>query len=116
MELAALNDSLGQRQAAADALNRAMYVYPLEMGAHRRLAELSAELGDWQRAIRERRAVVALGPVDRAESLYQLARAYFSARDLDQARRSVLRALEIAPGFEEAQELLLEIHDARSTP
>jgi len=116
MELAALNDSLGEKRAAADALNRAMYVYPLEMNTHRRLAELSADLGDWQRAIRERRAVVALGPVDRAESLYQLARAYFSARDLDRARRSVLRALEIAPGFEEAQELLLEIHDARSNP
>ncbi len=114
LELAVLHDSLGNSREAADALGRALYVYPLDMSVHRRLAELSAELSDWNRAIRERRAVVALQPVDRAEALYQLARTYFAAGQFENARRAVLHALEIAPGFEAAQELLLEIHDART--
>ena len=52
---------------------------------------------------------LALDPVDRSEALYRLARAQYDARDLAGARKSVLAALEIAPGFERAQALLLEI-------
>jgi uncharacterized membrane-anchored protein len=59
--------------------------------------------------VRERTAVLALDPVDRSEALYRLARAQFDARDFAAARKSVLAALEIAPGFERAQSLLLEI-------
>ena len=55
--------------------------------------------------------MVALGPVDRAEALYQLALAYFEGGDLQAARRTVLRALERAPSFDAAQELLLDIHE-----
>jgi tetratricopeptide (TPR) repeat protein len=106
-------ESLGDASGAVEALDKAMYVYPLDIAVHRRLAELCTELGDWPRAVRERHAVVALDPVDRAEALFRLAHAYFGARDLDRARTWVLRALEIAPNFTDAQDLLLEIHDAR---
>jgi Tfp pilus assembly protein PilF len=54
-------------------------------------------------------AVLALNPVDEAEARYQLALAWFRADDMAAARREVLRALEIAPAFEKAQELLLRI-------
>ncbi|MDL5503648.1 MAG: hypothetical protein QSU88_10570, partial [Candidatus Methanoperedens sp.] len=111
--LAGLRDTLGEQAAAARALDRAMYVYPLEIPPHQRLAELAAGLGWWPLAIRERQAVVALQPVDRAEGLYQLALAYFGAGRRDNARSTVLRALEIAPGFERAQDLLLKIREAR---
>jgi Tfp pilus assembly protein PilF len=57
--------------------------------------------------------VVALAPVDRAEALYQLALAWHELGDEKQARTSVLRALEDAPNFTPAQELLLTIVDAR---
>jgi Tfp pilus assembly protein PilF len=50
-----------------------------------------------------------LDPVDRAEAEYQLALVYFQAGDLRQARRVVLRALERAPNFEKALDLLLNI-------
>ena len=66
-----------------------------------------------QRAIRERAAIVALGPVDKADALYQLAAAQHAAGDDVQARKSVLRALEEAPNYEKAQTLLLELYDAR---
>ncbi|MDH3456295.1 MAG: tetratricopeptide repeat protein [Gemmatimonadota bacterium] len=114
LALATIRDTLGATADAADALERSIYVYPFDADVHRRLAELSAELGTWSRAVRERRAVLALDPVDRAEAQYQLARAYMGAGDRENARHTVLRALEIAPGFEAAQDLLLEIHDARS--
>jgi Tfp pilus assembly protein PilF len=52
---------------------------------------------------------VALNPVDRAEALYQLAQAYYDAGDAQAAKREVLRALEDAPNFEKAQELLLKL-------
>ena len=109
MELADVREELGDAAGAADALDRALYIYPYAADLHTRLAELNSEIGASDRAIRERRAVLALDPVDRAEALYQLARAYYEARDLTNARRTVLRALEIAPSFEDAQDLLLQI-------
>lgn len=109
LELAELREALGDLVAAAAALERVNYIYPYDMSLHVRLASLYSGIGEHAKAIRERKAVLALDPVDRAEALYQLARAYLEAGDLSLARRTVLRALEDAPSFEAAQELLLEI-------
>ena len=83
----------------------------------RGLADLAGQfpVGERQsaRAIRERRAVVALNPVDKAEAYYQLALAYRDAGATADARRNVVRALEDAPHFERAQELLLQLHEGR---
>ncbi len=111
LELAELREQAGDAAAAAAALERAIYVYPYEMSLHERLAGLYERLGDGDRVIRERRAVLALDPVDRPEALYQLARAYFESGELGAARSTVLRALEEAPSFEQAQALLLEIRE-----
>jgi Flp pilus assembly protein TadD len=91
-----------------------LYVNPFEQAIHQRLAELARQAGDVQMAVRERQAVLALGPVDRPEALYQLAVAYREAGDSVAARHTVLRALEDAPNFEKAQELLLVIHQERA--
>jgi Tfp pilus assembly protein PilF len=56
---------------------------------------------------------VALRPLDKAGALYHLAAAYFAARQFDQAEQQVLGALEAAPGYRPAQQLLLQIEDAR---
>jgi tetratricopeptide (TPR) repeat protein len=109
LELAALLEPLGDAAGAAAALERAIYVSPYDVGVHQRLAALAAGLGDHRRAVRERRAVVALAPVDLADARYQLARALRQAGDPAGARREVLRALELAPSFAPAQELLLEL-------
>jgi tetratricopeptide (TPR) repeat protein len=79
------------------------------MDYHARLAEVYAASEEREKAVRERRAVVALQPVDRAEALYQLALALRDAGDRSEARTQVVRALEAAPAFERAQELLLEL-------
>jgi tetratricopeptide (TPR) repeat protein len=110
LELARLREEQGDAQGAAAALERALYIWPFEPGLHQRLAALHAKLGDRGRIVRARRSLVALDPVDRPEALYQLALALLEAGDAAQARREVLRALELAPRFQRAQELLLRLH------
>jgi cellulose synthase operon protein C len=111
-ELARLLEENGDVQGAAAALERAVWIYPYDAEPHVKLAELYGQLGEHPLAVRERRAIVGLQPTDRAGALYQLASALFQAGQLEQARSEVLRALEIAPNFTEAQDLLLQIHEA----
>ena len=109
---AELLEDLGRSFEAANVLNKAVLVWPYEMDLHERLAELNTTVGNHPEAVREREAVVALGPVDRAEALYLLALAQQDNGDSQSARRSVLRALEIAPNYESALELLLTLQEA----
>ncbi|MEO7083616.1 MAG: tetratricopeptide repeat protein [Gemmatimonadaceae bacterium] len=113
MKLADLLQEQGDATGAADALDRAIFINPFEVDTHKRLADLAHAAGDKARTVRERAAIVALGPVDKADALYQLALAQHEAGDDKGARSSVLRALEEAPNYEKAQTLLLTIVDAR---
>jgi tetratricopeptide (TPR) repeat protein len=108
-QLADMLEKLGDAAGAAAALERAIYITPYDIAVHTKLAELSAARSDWKTAIRERRAVVALKPVDKPEALYQLALAYFNGGDRANARREILKALEAAPNFVKAQELLVRL-------
>src|SRR5688572_18814975 len=104
---------LGDRAGAFSALERAVWINPFDRDAHLRLAELASQMSDRRVAIRERRALLALDPSDRVEALYQLALAYADAGDMVSARREVLRALEQAPNYSKAQDLLLRIRSSR---
>ena len=116
LELAELLEKLGDPKGAAEALDGAMYINPFELPVHQRLAELYRAAGDARKVVRERRAILALAPVDRAEALYQLAVAYRDAGDQAAARKTVLLALEDAPNFEKAQSLLLTIRGEGRKP
>ncbi len=111
--LAELYAQLGDSASASATLDRAMYIYPYEIDRHRELAVYATSSGDLDMAVRERRAVVALNPVDIVSAHYELALAQRENGDRQGARRSVLRALELAPNFEEAQDLLLELRAER---
>jgi tetratricopeptide (TPR) repeat protein len=113
--LAGLLERRHDLAGAARVLEQAMYISPGTAATHEQLAAMYATLGEWPKAVRERRAVVALAPVDRAEALYQLALALHRAGDDAGARHAVLQALEAAPNFERAQELLLELHQGAPT-
>jgi tetratricopeptide (TPR) repeat protein len=114
MKLADILQQSGDAKAAADALDRAMFVNPFDPDTHRRLADLARTAGDKQLAVRERAAIVALGPADKADAYYQLALAQHEANDDAAARKSVLRSLEEAPNYEKAQTLLLTLYEART--
>jgi tetratricopeptide (TPR) repeat protein len=113
LEHADVLEELGREGDSAAALDRAVLIWPYDATLHIKLAELHTELGDYERAVLERRAVVALDPVDRAEALYLLARSQHDLGATQDARRSVMRALEIAPNYEDALELLLELRGTR---
>lgn len=113
LEEAAVRERIGDLAGAAAALERAIWIDPREAAVHEQLARLHGQLGDWRAAAREREALLALDPADRAEAYYQLADAWFRADELSRARSAVLQALDIAPAFERAQELLLRIRAGR---
>jgi tetratricopeptide (TPR) repeat protein len=112
LELSKLLEERGDRRGAAATLERALYVWPFDPAVHERLAALHTGLGDRAGVVRARRSLVALDPVDRPEALYQLALALLEAGDSAGARKEVLRALELAPRFQRAQELLLRLRRA----
>lgn len=118
-DLDALTATVAQAKASGDAAReveaweRVMWVWPYDIEAHEALAEAAMRAGVPATAVRERHAVLALGPADRLGARYELARALLAAGDRAGARREVLRVLEEAPTFERAQRLLLEL---RSTP
>jgi cellulose synthase operon protein C len=109
LALAEMLEKLGDRSGAAAALERAIWISPYDPAIHVRLAEHLAATGGKTKVVRERRAIVALDPVDRAEARYQLALALAEAGDRTAARREVVLALEEAPSFERAQALLLQL-------
>lgn len=104
---------LGDRRGALGALDRAVWINPFDQAAHEKLAEVASLLKEHATAIRERTALVALDPSDKVEALYQLALAYHDGGDTAGARREVLRALELAPNYGKAQDLLLKLRGAR---
>jgi Tfp pilus assembly protein PilF len=103
----------GDLRKTADVLERSLYIDPFDVSVHKKLASLFSGLGDRAKAVRERRAVVASGPVDLADALFELAMAQMEAGDAAGAKASVIRALEEAPNFAKAQELLLTLVDGR---
>jgi len=111
-QLATLQEDLGRAREAAATLDAINEIYPMDDELHRRLGTLWLKQENFGGAVREFGAVVALHPIDKAGALYDLARAYFAARQLDKAEQTVLAALEAAPGFRPAQQLLLSIEEA----
>jgi tetratricopeptide (TPR) repeat protein len=105
MAAAAALLELNDRAGALAALERAVWINPFDQEAHTKLAELAAQIPERRIAVRERRALLALDPTDRVEALYQLALAYADAGDM--------RALEQAPNYSKAQDLLLRIRSSR---
>jgi tetratricopeptide (TPR) repeat protein len=82
---------------------------PFDADAHAMLGRFALQRDDADGAAREFRAVIALGPVDRAAAYTDLAESYFRGGKRAEAKKQTLAALEIAPNYERAQDLLLKI-------
>jgi cellulose synthase operon protein C len=90
-------------------LERLNYMYLEDADVHRRLGGLLLTAGDAKQAIREFQSVIALRPDDTAQAHYDLARALNAAHDNAAAKEQVLAALETAPNFKPAQQLLIQL-------
>jgi len=88
---------------------RIVAVDPFDVGAHSTLGHLALQRGDTDTASREFRTALALAPIDRAAALADLAESYFTAGRTADAKKQTLAALEIAPSYERAQDLLLKL-------
>ena len=108
-QLASLLQEAG-RAADATAVREAVnLVDPLAAADHAQLGELLLTANRPADALREYTVLLALDPQDPAAAHFGAARALSAAGNAAPARRHLLQALEIAPHFRPAQNLLLEL-------
>ena len=105
--LAALAEETDTTEYKVIAYSRIAEIDPFDSGAHGVLGRLAVERGDYDNAIREFRVGLATGPIDTVVAYTDLAEAYLLNRQTEYAKREALLALELAPSYERAQELLL---------
>src|SRR4030095_13079505 len=99
----------GDPAGARQALEGAMYIRPLDMEEHQKLGDLLLKQKQYAPAIREFEALLALNTPDKAGAFYKLAEANLAQGKKDVAKTNIMKALEIAPSYEPAQELFLKI-------
>jgi tetratricopeptide (TPR) repeat protein len=112
--LAALAAKTQDEKALVLAHERIVELDPFDAQGHTGLGRLALKRGNADTAVREFRVALAIGPPDRAAAHCDLGEGYLMAGRLADAKREVLAALEIAPSFERAQDLLLRIVDGRN--
>jgi tetratricopeptide (TPR) repeat protein len=105
--LAELCMEAGDYACAQTQLENALYIDPFDSDFHTMLGEAYANDGDFERAIDELEVNLLTKPSDMAGAHCQLASVLLKAGRKEEARKSALAALEIAPEFERAQEILL---------
>jgi tetratricopeptide (TPR) repeat protein len=102
------------RSEAVSVMQSYIYVAPFDPSQHGLMGDWLLELNRPVEALAEYQAALALNPPDLAGAHFRTARAWHAMKSDRQARSAVLRALEIAPSFRPAQQLLLEL--ARNSP
>ena len=109
VELAKLLDDRGNPDKAIYYYERSLDVSPYNRDVQIRLAELYTAQGNHDAAVYARRAVLGLNPIDRADAYYLYALSLYNSDRKMEAKRAVLQSLELAPGFRDAQKLLLTV-------
>jgi tetratricopeptide (TPR) repeat protein len=92
---------------------RIVAIDPFDNEAHTTLGRLAMQRNELDTATREFKVALLLNPVNRAEAHTDLAESYLKGGKKDDAKKQTLSALEIAPTYGRAQELLLQILEAR---
>jgi tetratricopeptide (TPR) repeat protein len=92
---------------------RIVAVDPFDAESRTALGRVLMKQNKPDEAVREFKAVVAMNPVDRAAAYTDLAESYFQSGKRADARKQTLAALEVAPSYERAQDLLLKLAEAR---
>lgn len=109
---AALDDN--QLERAEYYIDRALQVDPYRTDVHQLKAQYAERIQDSALAVTEYEVLVKLDINDPVESYTDLAEAYLKNGQLIEAKRNVLTALEIAPSFQRAQQVLLQSVDGAS--
>ncbi|MGC3981805.1 MAG: tetratricopeptide repeat protein [Steroidobacteraceae bacterium] len=94
---------------AAQVLDAINYVTPFNYEVHGELGETLLTLKRPNDALTEFQAALQLNPPDKATAYYRVAQAMRDLQRTAEAKKNVLLALEVAPSFKPAQQLLLEL-------
>ncbi len=113
-KLATIAEPVGDVSSTSLALERVVALDPFDAAAHSRLGRLALTAKDADVAMREFRAAIQAGSPDKAAAHCDLGEGYLLANRPADAKKEALAALEIAPGFERAQELLLNAIERKS--
>lgn len=105
--------TLAAAAGAADEEDRALRLIadldPFDAGTHVKLGRRLMQRGRWAEALIEFDASIALGPPNPAEAQTDRAEALLKLGRKDEARRAVMTALQTAPTYGRAQDLLLDV-------
>jgi tetratricopeptide (TPR) repeat protein len=112
-ELVGLLDQPADAARRKTALARVVAVDPFDAAAHAELGRFALADGQLPAALQAFRVAVAAGPPDRAGAYADLGEALEKSGSLDDAKRQALLALEVAPSYVRAQELLLRLVEPR---
>jgi tetratricopeptide (TPR) repeat protein len=114
--LAELAAKTNDQAVLAFANDRIVEIDPFDASGHTGLGRIAMRAKDAGVAMREFKVALAIGPADRASAHCDLAESYLLAGRAADAKREALAALEIAPSFERAQDLLLKAIDGSQPP
>ncbi|MGH9385049.1 MAG: tetratricopeptide repeat protein [Vicinamibacterales bacterium] len=107
--LATLIDGTKEPARLQTALKRAVAIDPFDAASHATLGRLALAAGQTPDAIRMFRVALGAGPLDRAGAHADLGEALAQAGQKADAKKHALEALEIAPTYTRAQDLLLKL-------
>ncbi|MDA1093021.1 MAG: peptidase MA family metallohydrolase [Acidobacteria bacterium] len=111
-QLAALAEDAGDLARMRRAYELIIEIDPFDPLPHQALGRLAKDREDYAEAAREFEVSLAIGPLDRVATQVDLAETYLADGRTDAAKREVIAALETAPSYERALELLLQIVEA----
>jgi len=112
-KLMTLGRQAGQPLRARSGAERVLTLDPFDGTAHAEVGRAALAAGDIPAAIAALERGLALRPADVVTQHTDLAEAYLRAGRPEDARMHAILALEQAPRFERAQEILLQIVDGR---
>jgi tetratricopeptide (TPR) repeat protein len=113
-KLAELALAAGDDRQLALATERVVSLDPFDPAAHSTWGRLALKEKQPVIAVREFRAALAAGAADKAAAHCDLGEGYMLANRPADAKKEALAALEIAPSYERAQELLLNAIERKS--
>lgn len=109
--LAAMLDPAADPDRAGPVFERIVAIDPFDTVSHAVLGRIALARRDAETAAREFRVALATGPADLASAHCDLAESYLLAGRASDAKKQTLAALEIAPAYPRAQELLLKLSE-----
>jgi tetratricopeptide (TPR) repeat protein len=112
-KLLTLARQAGQPAMARTGAERVLTLDPFDAAAHAEVGRAALAAGDIPAAIKALEQSLALKAADPVTQHTDLAEAYLRAGKPDETRKHAILALELAPRFERAQELLLQVVDGR---